>query len=120
MQFAVYNPYKGDGFLGNRVKLLMKSVKKTKENQAEIEKQNQPPKVENKEHNSIDGELQNLVNFMKTANVSADAALIIEYHKKTFSVRQHYRRTSDIGKLLSEFPRFFDVDGLVSIWRVGV
>lgn len=113
---AVYNPKKGDGYLGNRVKLLMKASKKAKENQAAIEKLLSPATVESEEGdiNLVECDTQNFVNFMKIADVSTDKALILENHKATFSIRQHYRKKKDFGKLVSEFPRFFDVDGLVS------
>lgn len=95
----------------------MKSAKKAKENQIIIAKQNQPSTTdENSVNNSVgdDDELQNMLNFMKTADISTDLSMVIEFHKKSFPLRQHYRQTKDIAKLVSDFPRFFDVDGLVS------
>ncbi len=96
----------------------MKTSKKVRENQAEIEKLFSPVAEGSTEGdhgiNLVDSEVQTIVEFMKVADVSTDKALILENHKQTFSIRQFYRKKKDFDKLVSEFPRFFDVDGLVS------
>lgn len=101
----------------------MKATKKAKDNKAAIDKLFSPPTEdfieENEEVDLIGCELQNLVTFMKIADVSTEKSLILENHKKTFTIRQHYRKKKDTAKLVTEFPRFFDVDGLVSeMWFV--
>ncbi|XP_037047608.1 uncharacterized protein LOC119082252 [Bradysia coprophila] len=114
--FAVYNPQKGDGFLGNRIKLLMKHSKKVKENQASVNKQIdsvEESSIQENEEDPINSDLHSLVDFMKIADITTDKSIILENHKKTFSIRQLYRKQKDIVKLTSEFPRFFDVDGLI-------
>lgn len=118
LKLAVYNPAKGDGFLGNRIKLLKKAAKRIVSNQAIIAQLNANPSEEEQrtpEHSAeLVNEVQELVEFLKTADICKDLAIIHDYHKKTFVVRQHYRQSNAIEKLIDEFPRFFDVDGLVN------
>lgn len=74
---AVYNPIKGDGFLGNRIKLLKKAAKRFQSNQAIIQQLNSntsnagEPVLRVEEIIDLNETLQS-VEFMKTADISND------------------------------------------------
>lgn len=98
------------------MKLLMRRLKTEKKNHDKIDKQIGPTEesLDEEDSDQIECDLYNLVDFMKIADITTDKSIVIENHKKTFSIRQLYRKKKEITKLVSEFPRFFDVDGLVS------
>lgn len=98
--------------------MLKKAAKRIKTNKEIIDNLNSnSPESDQTAEQSIDedrSEIQLLVDFMKTCDVSKDLVLIKDYHKKSFVLRQHCRQSNAAEKLISEFPRFFDVDGLVN------
>lgn len=86
LKLAVYNPARGDGFLGNRIKLLKKAAKRIASNLAVIEQLNANP-TETQERGSNDlPDAQQLIDFLKTADIDKDLAIIRDYHKSLVNI----------------------------------
>lgn len=108
-QSAVYSSSTNAGFLGNRLKTLLKSALAKKRNEKKIDIINKPTDavVEEIEPDGCDEDVE----WLLTANAKKDLPEIVERHTRTFKIR----RQMDTKEILEKFPRFLDIHELVSL-----